>query len=53
MQSLRIFFIASGIWYLCNLVLLWPPVYAGALSLIYPGIDLGQGQPVFDLLLDA
>ncbi|MFD1104522.1 BphX family protein [Sphingobium olei] len=53
MQGLRIFFIASGIWYLCNLILLWPPVYAGALPLIYPGIDLGQGKPVFDLLLDA
>lgn len=53
MQSLRIFLIACGIWYLCNLVLLWPQIYAGALPLIYPGIDLGQGKPVFGLLLDA
>ncbi|CCA92489.1 BphX family protein [Novosphingobium sp. PP1Y] len=53
MQSLRTFFIACGIWYLCNLVLLWPQVYAGALPLIYPGIDLAQGKPVFGLLLDA
>ncbi|MDD2795055.1 BphX family protein [Acidocella sp.] len=53
MQKLRIFLIGCGLWYLCNLVLLWPPVYAGALPLIYPGINLGQGQPVFGLLLDA
>lgn len=53
MQSLRRFLIASGIWYLCNLLLLWPQVYAGALPLIYPGIDLGQDKPVFGLLLDA
>ncbi|TGY88781.1 hypothetical protein E5163_06485 [Marinicauda algicola] len=53
MRSLRIFLIACGIWYLCNLVLLWPQVYAGTLPLIYPGLDLGQGKPVFGLLLDA
>lgn len=53
MQSLRIFLIACGIWYLCNLVLLWPQVYAGALPLIYPGIDLAEGKAVFGLLLDA
>jgi hypothetical protein len=53
MKVLRTFLIAVGIWYLCNLVLLWPPVYAGALPLIYPGIALGQGTPVFGLLLDA
>jgi len=53
MKTLRTFLIAVGLWYLCNLVLLWPPVYAGALPLIYPGIGLGQGRPVFGLLLDA
>lgn len=53
MQSLRIFLVGCGIWYLLNLVLLWPPIYAGALPLIYPGIDLGEGKPVFGLLLDA
>ena len=53
MKVLRIFLIAVGIWYLCNLVLLWPPVYGGALPLIYPGIALGQGTPMFGLLLDA
>lgn len=53
MKTLRIFLIGVGIWYLCNLILLWPPVYAGALPLIYPGIGLGQGTPVFGLLLDA
>lgn len=53
MKVLRTYLIAVGIWYLCNLVLLWPPVYAGALRLIYPGIALGQGTPMFGLLLDA
>lgn len=53
MQKLRIFLICCGLWYLCNLALLWPTVYAGALPLIYPGADLGQNRPVFGLLLDA
>tara|TARA_R110002020_G_scaffold104027_2_gene243633 strand:- start:649 stop:1074 length:426 start_codon:yes stop_codon:yes gene_type:complete len=53
MQKLRLFLIGCGIWYLCNLVLLWPAVYAGALPLIYPGAPLGQDRPVFGLLLDA
>lgn len=53
MGSVRTFLVACGVWYLCNLVLLWPPLYAGALPLIYPGTDLQQDQPVFGLLLDA
>jgi hypothetical protein len=53
MKTLRAFLIAAGIWYFCNLVLLWPPVYAAALPLIYPNIELGQGTPIFGLLLDA
>lgn len=53
MQKLRLFLIGCGLWYLCNLALLWPAVYASALPLIYPSMDLRQGQPVFGLLFDA
>ena len=53
MKTLRTFLIAVGIWYLCNLILLWPSVYAGALPLVYPNTVLNQGTPPFALLLDA
>jgi hypothetical protein len=53
MGKVRGFLIAVGIWYVLNLVLTWPSVYATLLPALYPGADLHQGEPVFRLLLEA
>lgn len=53
MKVVRAFLTGVGIWYLWNLVLTWPTVYAAVLPMVYPGVDLQQGQAVFGLLLDA
>ena len=53
MKSVRIWMIAVGIFYLLNLVLLWPSLWAGQLPGMYPGVALFDGEPVFQLLLDA
>lgn len=53
MRALRLFLIAVGIWYLCNLVLVWPSIYRSALPMVYPGAALEHGTAAFGLLLDA
>lgn len=53
MKTVRIWMIAVGVFYLLNLVLLWPPLWAGQLPGMYPGVALMQDEPVFQLLLDA
>lgn len=53
MRSAKIFMIAIGVFYFLNLLTLWPPLFSPMLPTMYPGVDLQQGQPVFQLLLDA
>ncbi len=53
MQALRIWMISIGIFYLLNLLLLWPSVWGPQLAGMYPGVELYQGEPIFQLLLDA
>lgn len=42
-----------GIFYVLNLVSLWPSVFAPILPDMYPGVELNQGTDSFQLLLDA
>jgi hypothetical protein len=53
MKALRIWMIAVGVFYVFNLVMTWPSLFAPQLPNMYPDIDLAQGQPIFQLLLDA
>lgn len=53
MKTARIFMVAIAVFYFLNLVLLWPALWAPQLSGMYPTVDLHQGEPVFQLLLDA
>ena len=45
--------VAVGVFYILNLVLLWPSIWAPQLPGMYPGIELYQTEPIFQLLLDA
>lgn len=53
MKGLRIWMVSVGIFYILNLVLLWPSLWAPQLPGIYPGVNLYQEEIVFQLLLDA
>lgn len=53
MRGLRVWMISVGVFYILNLVLLWPAVWAPQLPGMYPDVALYQGEPVFQLLLDA
>lgn len=53
MKALRIWMVAVGVFYVFNLVITWPSFFAPQLPNMYPDIDLFQGQPIFQLLLDA
>ena len=53
MRSPKAFMITIGVFYFLNLVALWPQLFAPLLPTMYPGVDLRQGEPVFQLLLDA
>ena len=53
MRSPKVFMITIGMFYLLNLVALWPQLFAPLLPTMYPGVDLHQGEPVFQLVLDA
>jgi hypothetical protein len=53
MKALRIWMILVGIFYILNLLMVWPSVFAPQLPNMYPGIELSQGEPIFQLLLDA
>lgn len=53
MKALKVWMILMGIFYLFNLVGLWPPLFAPVLPTMYPGVELHQGTDSFQLLLDA
>ncbi|MBQ0797737.1 MAG: BphX family protein [Porticoccaceae bacterium] len=53
MKALRIWMICVGVFYLLNLLLLWPSIWAPQLPGMYPEVNLYQGEPVFQLVLDA
>lgn len=53
MKGLRNWMVAVGVFYILNLVLLWPSIWAPQLPGMYPGVELYQGEPIFQLLLDA
>ncbi len=53
MTTPRVFMISIGVFYLLNLVALWPQLFAPLLPTMYPDVDLHQGEPVFQLVLDA
>lgn len=53
MKFTRNWLIASGLWYVLNLVLTWPSVFGPTLPKMYPGIPLYETEPVFRLLTEA
>ena len=53
MKGLRNWMISVGVFYILNLVLLWPTIWAPQLPGMYPGVQLHQGEVIFQLLLDA
>ncbi|MEH6503536.1 MAG: BphX family protein [Cycloclasticus sp.] len=53
MKALKNWMLAVGVFYILNLVLLWPSIWAPQLPGMYPGVELYQGEPIFQLLLDA
>jgi hypothetical protein len=53
MKGLRIWMVSVGIFYILNLVLLWPSIWSPQLPGMYPGVELHQGEDIFQLLLDA
>lgn len=53
MKAMRIWMSLMGIFYILNLVSLWPSMFAPLLPVMYPGVELHQGTNVFQLLLDA
>ncbi|MEC9340917.1 MAG: BphX family protein [Pseudomonadota bacterium] len=53
MRSPKAFMITIGVFYFLNLVALWPQLFAPLLPTMYPDVDLRQGEPVFQLVLDA
>ncbi|KXJ49873.1 MAG: hypothetical protein AXW16_02085, partial [Cycloclasticus sp. Phe_18] len=53
MKGLRIWMVSVGVFYILNLVLLWPSLWAPQLPGMYPGVNLYQEEIVFQLLLDA
>lgn len=53
MKALKNWMVAVGVFYILNLVLLWPSIWAPQLPGMYPAVELYQGEPIFQLLLDA
>ena len=53
MKAAKIWMTLMGIFYLLNLVALWPSLWAPQLPTMYPGVELNQGTDSFQLLLDA
>ncbi|PCI70170.1 MAG: hypothetical protein COB26_04055 [Piscirickettsiaceae bacterium] len=53
MKGLRIWMVSVGIFYILNLVLLWPSLWSPQLPEMYPNVELYQGEVIFQLLLDA
>ncbi|MBV1952311.1 MAG: BphX family protein [Cycloclasticus sp.] len=53
MKALKNWMVAVGVFYIFNLVLLWPSLWGPQMPMMYPGVNLYQGEPIFELLLDA
>ncbi|MBL4744510.1 MAG: BphX family protein [Cycloclasticus sp.] len=53
MKGLRIWMVSVGIFYILNLILLWPSIWSSQLPGMYPNVELYQGEAIFQLLLDA
>ncbi|RLA02717.1 MAG: hypothetical protein DRQ54_11770 [Gammaproteobacteria bacterium] len=53
MKAARIWMILMGVFYVLNLVAIWPSIFAPQLPGMYPGVELHQGTDSFQLLLDA
>ncbi len=53
MQALKRWMVCVGIFYIVNLVLLWPSIWAPQMQGMYPGVNLYQDEIIFQLLLDA
>ena len=53
MKTANIWMTLMGVFYLLNLVALWPGIFAPQLPGMYPGVELNQGTDSFQLLLDA
>ena len=53
MKGLRIWMVSVGIFYILNLVFLWPTLWGPQIHAMYPGINLYQDEIIFQLLLDA
>lgn len=53
MKFTRNWMIAVGIFYLSSVLQLWPSLFGPMLPKMYPGVELYQSEPVFQLLTDA
>lgn len=53
MKALRIWMVGVGLFYITNLILLWPSLWGPQVHIMYPGIELYRGEPIFQVLLDA
>jgi hypothetical protein len=53
MKFTRNWMIAVGIFYLSSVLQLWPSLFGPMLPTMYPGVELYQSDPVFQLLTDA
>ena len=53
MKFARNWMIAVGIFYLSSVLQLWPSLFGPMLPTMYPGVELYQSEPVFQLLTDA
>lgn len=53
MKAAKIWMTLMGLFYLLNLVALWPNLWAPQIPGMYPGVELHQGTDSFQLLLDA
>lgn len=53
MKAAKIWMTLMGLFYLLNLVALWPSIWAPQIPGMYPGVELHQGTDSFQLLLDA
>lgn len=53
MKGLQRWMVCVGVFYILNLVLLWPSIWTPQLPLVYPNVNLYQEEIIFQLLLDA
>ncbi len=53
MKGLKVWMVGVGIFYILNLVLLWPSIWGPQVPMVYPGVELYQDEIIFQLLLDA